>query len=92
MVLGEKTIPVAEFLDEIQTKVFRVFFLAIYSHLYSFALRFHFLKLTQPLTLYTVKEKGGNQSINNVLMDMCMLTYRVFLPPTQHLTTTIYNL
>jgi hypothetical protein len=51
----------AEFLDEIQTKVLRVFLLAIRSHLYSFALRFLFLqthttsynffKLTQPLTL-----------------------------------------
>jgi hypothetical protein len=30
----------AEFLDEIQTKVFSVFLLAIHSHLYSFALRF----------------------------------------------------
>jgi hypothetical protein len=30
----------AEFLDEIQTKVLRVFLLAIHSHLYSFALRF----------------------------------------------------
>jgi len=29
----------AEFLDEIQTKVLRVFLLAIHSHLYSFALR-----------------------------------------------------
>jgi hypothetical protein len=44
------------FWDEIQTKV-----LAIQSHLYSFA---YFLKLAQPLTvytvrtLYTVKEKG----------------------------------
>jgi hypothetical protein len=33
----------AEFLEEIQTKVFRVFLLAIHSHLYSFALRFIFL-------------------------------------------------
>jgi hypothetical protein len=33
----------AEFLDEIQTKVLRVFLLAIHSHLYSFALRFLFL-------------------------------------------------
>jgi hypothetical protein len=32
--------PEAEFLDEIQTKVLRVFLLAIHSHLYSFALRF----------------------------------------------------
>ncbi len=32
----------AEFLDEIQTKVLRVFLLAIHSHLYSFALRFSF--------------------------------------------------
>jgi hypothetical protein len=34
----------AEFLDEIQTKVSRVFLLAIHSHLYSFALRFLFLQ------------------------------------------------
>jgi hypothetical protein len=33
----------AEFLDEIQTKFLRVFLLAIYSHLYRFALRFLFL-------------------------------------------------
>jgi hypothetical protein len=52
-------------LDEIQTKVLRVFLFAIHSHLYSFVLRFLFFKLTQPLTvsrillLYTVKEKGG---------------------------------
>jgi hypothetical protein len=57
--------PEAEFLDEIQTIVLRVFLLAIHSPLCSFALRFYFLKLTQPLTvstvqlLYTVKEKGG---------------------------------
>jgi hypothetical protein len=43
----------------------RVFLLAIHSHLYSFPLRFFFFKVTQPLTaftvqlLYTVKEKGG---------------------------------
>jgi hypothetical protein len=48
-------------LDEIQTKVLRVFLLAIHSRLYSF----YFFKLTQPLTvsrvqfLYIVKEKGG---------------------------------
>jgi hypothetical protein len=34
----------AEFLDKIQTKVFRVFLRAIQSHLYSFALSFKFLK------------------------------------------------
>jgi hypothetical protein len=34
----------AEFLHEIQTKVLRVFLLAIHSHLYSFALRFLFLQ------------------------------------------------
>jgi hypothetical protein len=51
----------AEFLDEIQTRVLRIFLLAIHSQLYS--LRFFFFKLTQPLTvsrvqlLYTVKEK-----------------------------------
>ncbi len=37
----------AEFLDEIQTKVLRVFLLAIHSHLYSFALRFLFLQIMQ---------------------------------------------
>jgi hypothetical protein len=52
-------------LDEIQTKALGVFLLAIHSHLYSFAMRFLFFKLTQALTvsrgllLYTVKEKGG---------------------------------
>ncbi len=34
----------AEFLDEVQTKVFRVFLLAIHSHLSTFALRFLFLQ------------------------------------------------
>jgi hypothetical protein len=34
----------AEFLDKIQTKVLRVFLLAIKIHLYSFALRFLFLQ------------------------------------------------
>ncbi len=43
-----------QILDKIQTKVLRVFLLAIHSHLYSFALRFLFLKLTQPLTVSTV--------------------------------------
>ena len=57
--------PEAEFLEEIQTKVLRVFLLASHSNLCSLELRFKFLKLTQPLTvstvqlLYTVKEKGG---------------------------------
>jgi hypothetical protein len=53
-------------LDKIQTKVLRVFLPAIHSHLYSFALKFYFFKLTEPLAvlyvlqlLYTVKEKGG---------------------------------
>jgi hypothetical protein len=36
----------AEFLDEINTEVFRIFLLAIHSHLYSFALRFLFLQTT----------------------------------------------
>jgi hypothetical protein len=55
----------AEFLDEIQTKVFRVFLLAIHSHLYSVALRFFFLRtratfyrLLEFSYFYTVKEKG----------------------------------
>ncbi len=33
----------AEFLDEIQTKVLRVFLLVIHSHRYSIASDFHFL-------------------------------------------------
>jgi hypothetical protein len=45
-------------LAEIQTKVVRVFLLAIHIHLDSFALRFLFFKLTQLLTV-SVKEKGG---------------------------------
>jgi len=36
--------PEAKFLDEIQTKVLRVFLLAIHSHLYRFVLRFLFLQ------------------------------------------------
>jgi hypothetical protein len=48
----------AEFLDEIHTKVLRVFFLAIHSHLCSSSLRFLF-KLTQPLTV-SVQVKGKN--------------------------------
>jgi hypothetical protein len=36
--------PEGELLDEIQTKVIRVFLLAIHSHIYSFALRFLFFQ------------------------------------------------
>jgi hypothetical protein len=52
-------------MDEIQTKVVRIFLLAIESHLYSFALRFLFLQTHATsycffsALLYTVKEKGG---------------------------------
>ncbi len=62
---GKKTLPEAEFSDEIQTKVLRVFLLDIHRHLYSFSLRFLSFKFTQFLTvskvqlLYTVNEKGG---------------------------------
>jgi hypothetical protein len=55
----------AKFLDEIETKVSRVFLHAIQSHLYSFALRFLFLQ-THAISYsfysvlqYTVKEKEG---------------------------------
>ncbi len=44
--------PETKFLDEIQTKILRVFLLAINCHLYSFALSF--FKLTQPLIVSTV--------------------------------------
>jgi hypothetical protein len=40
----ESTPPEAKLSDEIQTKVLRVFLLIIHNHLYSFALRFLFLK------------------------------------------------
>ncbi len=36
--------PEAEFLDEIQTKVLKVFLLSMHSHFYSFSLRFQFLQ------------------------------------------------
>jgi hypothetical protein len=55
----------AEFLDEIQANLFRVFLLAVQSHLYGFALRFLFLQTHATsysffsLLLYTVKEKDG---------------------------------
>jgi hypothetical protein len=48
--------PRAEFLAKIQTKALRVFLLAIYSHFYSFALRF-FFQPSQPLKV-SVKENG----------------------------------
>ncbi len=52
----------AEFVDEIQIKVWKVFLLAIHSHLYSFALRFLFLQtLATSYSLYssvTVHCKG----------------------------------
>ncbi len=57
--------PEAEFLDEIQTKVFRLFLLAFQSHHYSFALGFLFIQTHATsysfysVLLYTVKEKGG---------------------------------
>jgi hypothetical protein len=58
--------PKAEFLDEIQTKVLKVFLLTIHNHLYSFALKFlfpqtHAMSSTVSTLqfLYTVKEKGG---------------------------------
>jgi hypothetical protein len=57
--------PKAEFLDDIQTKVLRVFLLAIHSHLYSFAFRFIFLQthatsyvFLRVYLLYTKKETG----------------------------------
>jgi hypothetical protein len=55
----------AEFLDEMQIKVLRVFLLAIQSHLCSFALRYLFLQTHATsysffiALLYTVKEKEG---------------------------------
>jgi hypothetical protein len=55
--------PETEILDEIKTKVIRVFILAIHSHLYSFALRFLFLQThATSYNFYssvTVQEKGG---------------------------------
>jgi hypothetical protein len=57
----------AEFLDEILTKVFRVFLLAVHSHINSFALRFlhyffkpcNLLRISTVQLLYTAKEKRG---------------------------------
>jgi len=51
----------AEFLDKVQTKVLRVFLLAIHSHLYNFAENSrNLLCISTVQLLYTVKEKGGN--------------------------------
>jgi hypothetical protein len=55
------------FLEETQTKALRVFLLAIYSHLDSFALSemsissnsCNLLRISRFQLLYTVKEKGG---------------------------------
>jgi hypothetical protein len=51
--MGSTTLSVAEFLNEIQTKVFRVFLIAI--HLYSFALRFLFLQTHAAYYIYFFK-------------------------------------
>jgi hypothetical protein len=67
--------PEAEFLDEIQTKVLRVFLLAIHSYLYSFALRFLFHQTHATSysfccsvnVLYTVKEKRENHTPFNMV-------------------------
>jgi hypothetical protein len=61
-ILVDKADTKAEFLDEILTKVFRVFLLVIHSLLYSFAGDFYFFKLTQPVTV-SVKKKGGKSDI-----------------------------
>ncbi len=68
---SSKARPEAEFFDEIQTKVFRVFFLAIQSHLYSFALKLlfpqtHATSTPEPLTVstvYIVHFKGERRKI-----------------------------
>jgi hypothetical protein len=83
--------PEAEFLDEIDTKVPRVFFLAIHTYLYSFALRFLFLQthttsyvylqthatsISTVQLLFTVKEKGGNLKENHTPFPMVSEIYR----------------
>ncbi len=50
----KKTRHEAEFLDEIQSKVSRVFLHAIQSHPYGFAIDLYFFKLTQPLTYFYI--------------------------------------
>jgi hypothetical protein len=63
---------VAEFLDEIQTKVLEVLLLAIHSYLYSFEIYIpsnsrNLLHISTVQTLCTLKEKGGKpgrKSIN----------------------------
>ncbi len=57
--------PEAEFLDQIQTKVFRVFLLAIHSYIRRFAFRFLFFKLTQPNTVSTVHTAHGEGERRN---------------------------
>jgi hypothetical protein len=62
LVFDDKCSTKAEFSDEIQSKkVFRVFLLAIESHLYSFLfLQAHATSYSfSDALLYTVKEKGG---------------------------------
>jgi hypothetical protein len=61
---GKEVLPEVEYLDEIQTKIFKVFLIAIYSYLYTLQLCLEISissnsrNLSQFL-LYTVKEKGG---------------------------------
>jgi len=47
VILHTELQPEAKFLEEILTKVLRVYLLAIHSHLYSFALRFNSSNLSQ---------------------------------------------
>ncbi len=49
---GSNIGPEAKFLDEIQTKVWWVYLLAIHSHLYSLPWAYYFSKLTQPPTYF----------------------------------------
>ncbi len=67
----------AEFLDEIQSKVLRIFLLAIQRHLHSFALRFIFLQTRATsysfysVLVYTVKEKGGKHDRKSHPLPYC---------------------
>ncbi len=61
---GKEVLPEVKYLDEIQTKIFKVFLIAIHSYLYTLQLCLEISissnsrNLLQFL-LYTVKEKGG---------------------------------
>jgi hypothetical protein len=77
----------AEFLDEVQTKVFRVFLLTIHSHLYSFALRFLFLQthatsysFCNSVIVHCKRERGKPEMVEEIYTETSSLRTLKIMP------------